>query len=413
MNRWAVWLAVLGCKGARDNDQPAPPSAPAGVTGEPRSGASPVDGGDATPAPPPNSDAQLVSGWPQLAGYPLCDAVRTIALPVDVATPRFDVAGPVIASDVAVVTSSQFGAIALNWRSGAIVWRKPTGLHVAPPTLLADGNLALIGDCPTPPEVPPDESLLGCARVVTPGGIELSYVAIHGRRQPLAPFVAARGRQATWAIDDAHRIRWQRGDRAIELDALTGAAKPTAIGAPPIAIRYEDRQWDITHVDGRIVATGKAPWSTKNSYSALIGPVWLPEMSPMIRIANAGAFRDSPEIHVIDIDATGSLRAQVAKPAPGIAVVGWSASPVGDAALAVRVDNSLTRDAIVGYTANAILLWVFPLPEVKRVDPIGVGWASDAVVVFHDGDTVTVLPELSAPPTTPGAPASSLRIPTP
>jgi hypothetical protein len=46
---------------------------------------------------------------------------------------------------------------------------------------------------------------------------------------------------------------------------------------------------------------------------------------------------------------------------------------------------------------------VYPLPETPRADPVGVALADDAVVVFHDGDTVTILPELSSPPTAPGA----------
>jgi hypothetical protein len=40
---------------------------------------------------------------------------------------------------------------------------------------------------------------------------------------------------------------------------------------------------------------------------------------------------------------------------------------------------------------------------MPRPDPVGIALTRDAVVVFHDGDTLTVLPELSAPPTAPGA----------
>ena len=59
--------------------------------------------------------------------------------------------------------------------------------------------------------------------------------------------------------------------------------------------------------------------------------------------------------------------------------------------------RSLERDFIVGYAANALLMWVYPLPVVPRPDAVGVAVAPDAVVVFHDGDTLTILPELSAP----------------
>jgi hypothetical protein len=58
-------------------------------------------------------------------------------------------------------------------------------------------------------------------------------------------------------------------------------------------------------------------------------------------------------------------------------------------------------------------MYVYPLPEVPRADPVGVAIAPDAVLVFHDGDTFTVLPELSVPPTAPGAPKASSQNPTP
>ena len=111
-----------------------------------------------------------------------------------------------------------------------------------------------------------------------------------------------------------------------------------------------------------------------------------------------------PEMAVFDIDATGSLHGQVAFPAPGIATLGHAIDGVGNTAIAVRLDASLQHDYVVGYAATALLMYVYPLPEVPRADPVGVAVAADGVVVFHDGDTLTVLPELSAPPTAPGAP---------
>ena len=72
-------------------------------------------------------------------------------------------------------------------------------------------------------------------------------------------------------------------------------------------------------------------------------------------------------------------------------------------AFAVRLDTSLERDFIAGYATNALLIWTYQLPRIPRADPVGIAIAHDAVVVFHDGDTFTVLPELSAPPTAPGA----------
>jgi hypothetical protein len=139
------------------------------------------------------------------------------------------------------------------------------------------------------------------------------------------------------------------------------------------------------------------------AYATLLGAVYLPEQLPMVRVSNPGAYGGHPELLLLDIDATGSLHGQVAFPVPGIGLLGHAIDEVGDTALAVRLDTSLQRDFIVGYAANALLMWVYPLPMEQRADPVGVAIARDAVVVFHDGDTLTILPELSAPPTAPGA----------
>jgi hypothetical protein len=98
---------------------------------------------------------------------------------------------------------------------------------------------------------------------------------------------------------------------------------------------------------------------------------------------------------------------------PGIAVTSHAIDAVGNVAVAVRLDTSLERDYIAGYAANALLMWTYALPQVPRPDPIGIAMAPDAVVVFHDGDTVTVLPEVSAPPTAPGAVQAPLENTTP
>ena len=118
----------------------------------------------------------------------------------------------------------------------------------------------------------------------------------------------------------------------------------------------------------------------------------------------------APEVRLIDASALADGTGQAAwDGVPGIAVLAYAISPVGDVALAVRLDKSLRHDYIVGFSANALLRWVYPLPELTRTEPIGIALGLDAerapvaVVVFHDGDLVTVLPELSSPPTAPGA----------
>lgn len=400
-----------------------------------------ADGGVPVPAdaPPP---------WPELEGLPRTVPERVVALPVKPDVPRFSVGGPAIAGDLAVVASSQFGFVAVDWRRGTIQWTKPAGLNVAPPLVLTglppggaasdggarddDAGVVLVGDCFSPPAVAAGDRLLGCMRVVTVTGVDQAYMAILGPPAATEPFAAARGPQALWR-DGARAIRWRRGEHAVAIDLISGRAVAAGTAPPPLAVAYGDKRWEIAQEDGRVVARvptapaaapgpgrpgrpsrpGRVAWSTENRYTAVIGGVWLPEMAPMLRIANLGSRGDSPVVRIIDIDATGSLRGAVARPMPGIALLGFSTSSVGDAALAIRLDTSLRRDFIAGYAANAMVMWVHPLPEVMRLDPIGVAVAPEAVVVFHDGDTLTILPELSAPPTAPGAARAASKNPTP
>lgn len=370
-------VATLGCKGKRS--EPPPPEA----------------GRDA---------AVDTAGkpWPELDGYPVIDAVRSIAVPSRQDVPRYDVGGPILVDDLAILASSQFGFLAIDWRTGAVAWSKPAGPHVAPPVRWGE-SIALVGDCLSPPTVPPGELLLGCLRVVTKAGADEAYLAIRGAPGKLGGFDEAAGAQALYAV--GNELRWTRGDAAVTIDPLTGIARPSAQGRPPIVVEHDGKRWDIAHVDGKLVATqgGKPSWQTDHEYTALLGVVHLHRMSPLVRFINVRMFGGQPQIHLHDMDATGSMHGTFARPLPGIALLGWAVSPIGDAALAVRMDTSLRRDFVAGYAATAQLMWVWPLPETPRADPVGVAVADDAVVVFHDGDTLTILPTVSAPPTAPGA----------
>jgi hypothetical protein len=272
-----------------------------------------------------------------------------------------------------------------------------------------DGSVVLIGDCVNPPDVKDGETLLGCMRVVTPTGADQGYVAIHGKAKLVAPFAGAAGAQHVDAAEpEGERgpsVVWRRGDQAVMIDLMSGVATLAPATDPPVIVTYKDKTWRVRRTeDGVIAAEGTPPWQTRNHYSVLLGAVYLPQQPPMIRMANATRHAGRPEIMIFDIDATGSLNGQVGLyPAPGIGVISHDIDKVGDVAMAVRLDTSLERDYIAGYAANAGLMWTYPLPRMPRPDPIGVAVAPGAVVVFHDGDTFTVLPELSAPPTAVGA----------
>jgi len=359
---------------------------------------------DDAPIPVPHDAAPA---WPELASYSRTEAVHVVALPSRPDVPRFDVGGPAVSGDIAVVASSQFGFIGVDWRRGAIAWSKPAGLHVAPP-LAHGGDIVLIGDCLNPPDV--RDRLLGCVRVVTPAGADQAYVAIHGTA--VDAFAGSRGTQDVWPASD-HAIRWRRGDEAVTIDLLTGVATHASIDPPPLVVTYKDKRWDVSLADGKLVAKGKQPWRLDRTYTALLGAVYLPDQAPMLRLARFGAFAGQAEMNLFDIDATGSKHGQVSFPIPGISMLGYAASSVGDVALAVRLDRSIRRDYIVGFAASSLLMWVYPLPVVDRADPVGIAITSDAVLAFHDGDTFTILPELSAPPTAPGAVRAPSENPTP
>lgn len=365
---------------------------------------------DAGPADATALDAPPDAGvWPPLAALPIVDPVRVIALPSRPDVPRFDVGGPAIVDDVAVVSSSQLGFAAIDWRRGSVVWSKPAGLHVAPPLAHA-GAVVLISDCLSPPEL--RDTLLGCVRVVAGTGADLSYTAIHGAH--LEAFAREPGPQQLWP-DGEHAVRWRRGEQAVSVDLVTGVARRAAIAPPPIRVAYRGRTWDIARTDERIVARerGKLAWQTQNPYTSLLGAVHLPELTPTIRVARIAPFAGVSELRLLDIDATGSLHAQTGFPVPALSILGHALDAVGNTALALRMDASLQRDFLVGVAADLAILYVYPLPEVPRADPVGVAVAPDGVLVFHDGDVFTVLPALSSVPTNPGTPRVPSQNPTP
>ncbi len=405
---WLIGPAMLLAVGCKAKHPPQDDPMPAHLT-------PPVD--DAGAQKPRDAGVRDAPGdaasttWPALAELPIVEPVRVIGLPARGDVPRFDVGGPVIVGDVAVVSSSQLGFAAIDWHRGELAWTKPAGSHVAPPIARGDSAI-LIGDCLTPPEPPVGERLLGCLRVVTRTGADESYVAIHGAR--VDAFGDSPGVQQVW-LDGDRAVRWRRGDQAVTVDVMSGAAAPAAIEPPPVHIVYRSHAWDIARTPDRIVARerGKVAWQTRRPYGQLLGGVYLPEQAPMLRISSVGVFGGRAEINLLDMDATGSLHGQVAFPVPGISTLGDAIDAVGNTAIAVRLDASLDHDFVVGYAANALLVYVYPLPQVPRADPVGVAVAPDAVLVFHDGDTFTVLPELSAPPMAPGTPKQPSDFTTP
>ena len=364
----------MGCKGKRDTGTEARPVEPAPVIGD----AAMRDAGV----------------WPGFEKLPIVAPLRTINLPSRPDQPRFDVVGPVVVGDIAVVGSSQLGFAGVDWKRGGVVWTKPAGARLAPPVV--DGeDIYLIADCSSAPPVPTNEILLGCLRTVTALGADEAHIAIHGKAKLVEEFSHAVGAQSVYK--EGEDLRWVRGDDAVAIDLTSGLARPTSAEAPKLLATWQGKTYDAAAI-------------TEHGDARLLGLVHLPQQVPMVRFAAVSARSGTPEVRLLDASAMNNGLGQAAwDGVPGIAVLAHAISPVGDVAMAVRLDKTLRRDYIVGFAANALLLWVYPLPELTRTEPIGIAVGLDeerapvAVVVFHDGDLVTVLPELSSPPTAPGA----------
>src|SRR6185503_18751514 len=135
-------------------------------------------------------------------------------------------------------------------------------------------------------------------------------------------FAASDGPQAVFR--DAGNVIWRRGDKAVSVDLLTGVAKPAPAADPPLVVTYKDKTWRIRRTaEGLIAAEGTPAWSTENSYGELLGAVYIPGQSPLVRVSQPSRRFGNPELMMFDIDATGSLHGQVSlNPVPGIGLVG-------------------------------------------------------------------------------------------
>jgi hypothetical protein len=390
---WPIALAILassGCgKKKREASPPGELDAPAAAM---------TDGGAARDGGAAIADAAGLLAFPELAELPRIEAVREIALPVRFDVPRFEVHGPVIGGGVALVASSQLGFAAVDWKSGKLLWTRAAGAHVAPPLMMPNGDAILLGDCPRPPAT--DEPVAGCLQVVSPGGADRNAVAVLASAEAAAA-MRGPGEQKTWRLDD-QRVAWQRGEARLTVDLASGRASAGAPDAPPFIVRYQKQELAITLRDGELLAHSldgeRQIWKAPGRFTALLGTVpGQPYEAPMLRGVRAGTVRGvtpsgTPYFDVLDIDAMTAAGGQAAFPAPGIQLLGTSSSAGAAAALAIRLDRSLRRDYVIGYTASARIAWAYPLPVVMRTDPVGLAIADDAVLAFHDGDTITVLP---------------------
>jgi hypothetical protein len=364
--------------------------------------ARPIDAASAIDAAPPPS-------WPALASFPVAEPAVTVALPARADVPRFDVHGPVVIGDVAVVAASPVGFAAIALPTGRVIWTRPAGARVAPP-LAVGAAIILVGDCPDDVASPAGELLLGClTQVDAARGTDLGAAIVRGVRGDVEAFAAAPGPSRLRATGDG-ALLWQRGEHAVTVALATGRATP----APPIVDRaeltYAGATWRWA-VEGEVLVArdgaDQERWRFGRRVAALLGAFAAePPQVPVVRAVVASTREGQGVFSIIDIDGTSGSQGSAAHPVPGIQVLTTGFGPHGVTVLAVRLDTSLTRDYIAAFDGNGLLLWVWPLPEQARPDAVGIALDAARVVVFHDGDRLSVLPLTWENPTAPAAPTA-------
>lgn len=386
---FALGLALCGCGKRRSTARDAGPTA---------DGRDARDGGDKADAA---GEAGATEVFAELAELPRVVAVRTVELPVRIDVPRFEVHGPVVSGEVAIVASSQLGFAGLDWRRGKLLWSKAAGTHVAPPLVLGSGDVVLLGDCASAPDT--EQPVAGCLRIVTSAGVDRSYGAVIGEAKLIGQ-LRAPGEQRLWQLDE-DRVGWRRGAATAVIDLATGRVTAGAPPEPGLIVRYRSAELaiglDEGELTGRSLDGKRTVWTAPGRFAALLGMVpGQAYEAPMLRVVRASAVRgvggapSGAYFDVLDLDAMSAAGGQAAFPAPGILLLGTGSGPGAAAALAVRLDRSLRRDYVVAYSRTARIAWAHPLPVLMRTDPVGLAVTDDAVLVFHDGDTLTVLPPI-------------------
>jgi hypothetical protein len=213
--------------------------------------AAPADARTIVDAAPPPS-------WPELAELPIAEPALTVAVPARPDVPRFDVHGPALTGDVAVVAASPLGFAAVALPAGRVIWTRPAGARVAPP-LVVGGAGILVGDCPDDVASPDGDLLLGCLlQVDAARGADLGAAIIRGARADVEAFATATGPSRLRAVPGTAAIRWQRGERAVEVALATGAATPAAPIADRVELVYRGETWRWSVDDEALVARAGA-----------------------------------------------------------------------------------------------------------------------------------------------------------
>lgn len=340
-------------------------------------------------------DAGQSATWPLLDDRPRAVADAVFQLSPDTSMPLLSAVGPVEIDGLVVVGSSQLGFVAIDMERRAQRWHRATGSRLAPPLAAVDGIL-LVSDCalpPAPTRIGIGQRLLGCYRVLSADGEERIAAPISGDDAAVAAFASEPGPSALYP-QTPDRVRWQRGEYAVDFNITTGLAVPASPTPAGVTARHGKRSWQIRLGEDALDAIGTSAmsWKVSSRFAALLGVI--PGAGyevPTVRVARLSGANGQGQVELLDIDATGSRRGHAAHPIPGIVVLAHTFR-AGDTALAVRLDTSLRHDYIAAFDRRAGLRWVWPLPESTRVDPIGLAISDTKVYAFFDGAHIAVLP---------------------
>jgi len=324
--------------------------------------------------------------WSVLGDRPRAEPDAVFELSPDRSRPLVSTVGPVVVDGLVLVGSSQLGFVAIDLERRSAKWRRAAGSRLAPPLAIIDGIL-LISDCATPPASDAVErTLLGCYRIITSEGVDRVLAPIWGAAADVATFADEPGPSALYP-QAPERVRWQRTGYAVDVDLTTGTATPASPLPAAITARHGKRSWQIQLGDDALEAIGSGAdsWKISTRFAALLGVIpGVGHEVPTVRVAHLNGTSGRGFVGVLDIDATGSRRGQAAHPIPGIVVLAHAFLD-GDTALAVRLDTSLRHDYLAAFDRRANLRWLWPLPELTRVDPVGLAISDAAVYAFFDG----------------------------
>jgi len=139
-------------------------------------------------------------------------------------------------------------------------------------------------------------------------------------------------------------------------------------------------------LEARARADGDVAWTAPGAFTAAPGAL----------VADGRGVRAiaiHPGVAPARVDEIGAVARGPGAPSLPSHVLAAAWADDGTLVVAVRLDRSLTRDAVVAFAADGTAAWVWPLPTPQdpRTDPIGLAPAPGGAVIFYDGRYVTRL----------------------